>query len=138
MPRRPAKPMVEVPLEELLCQYLLALIMNSSLHSIISQAQDDSLTHRGVGALNVSLLALLVRPRYPMPLTVGQHPVCEDLLELTAPVRLDQLHPGIEAPCHSLFQEGTPLGGRQRRRQQDVRLLGVDVYGGEGKHASET
>ena len=106
------------------------------LRAIVCPAQ-ALFPYRPVEALNVSLLVLLVWPGNPMSLAVGQHPLCKGLIELTTPVCLDQSHCSIEAACHRLIKECTPIGSAESRRHQDVRFLGVDVDAGECKQPSK-
>src|SRR3990172_4277293 len=99
--------MVMIPLQKGIHRSLTAFPV---LGRIASPAK-AFLPHCAVEALNVSLLILLVGPCDPMASTVGLHPLQERLLELTAPIGLDEPYVAAKAPGHSLFQEGTAVSG---------------------------
>ena len=93
--------------------------------------------HSAVEAFDEGLLVPLVGPGYAMSLAVGRSPFGEGPFELAAAVRLDQFHPAVEAPRHSLFREGAAVSGSQGGSQQDVRLPGIFVDAREGEDPSK-
>jgi hypothetical protein len=87
--------------------------------------------------VSVGLLVLLVRSGDAMPVAIGMSLLGKRLFEFRSPVSLQYHDTFRKAPRHCGLQKGGAILTGQRRAQQDLGLLGVDINPGERKHAAK-
>ena len=88
---------------------------------------------RPVEAFNRGLLVLLVWPGNAMPIAIVPHMRRTRAFELRPPIGLDHLDVSGKAPGHGGPQEGHIIVAGERRPQQDICFLGVNIDSRKGE-----